>query len=81
MARNRLHAVSIDTGQPVEINDNVVSFRGQRGVLVSIDRHEGPGYEGKVTVRVAIDQVPRQYYASVWGLRIPPEQADAPSNA
>jgi hypothetical protein len=81
MARNRLRAFSLDTGEPVEIGADVTSFRGQPGILVSVDRPNGPGYEGKVTVRVALDQNPQQYYAGVWRLRVPPEQADAPSNA
>ncbi len=80
MARNRLRAVSIDTGEPVEIGDNVVSFRGERGVLASLDRPEGPGHSGKVTVRVGLDAVERQHYDGVWGLRVLPETADQPSN-
>lgn len=78
MAHNRLRAFSEETGQPVEIGDNVVSWRGTRGILASIDRPRGPGHSGKVTVRVSETLLTQQNYDSVWGLRVEPEQADEP---
>lgn len=78
MAHNRLRAFDIVTGEPVKVGDSVTSFRGQPGLLMALIRPNGPGHEGKVTVRTAIDMLPGTYYAGVWGLRVEHTPADAP---
>jgi hypothetical protein len=61
-----LQAYSKKTGEPVNVGDTVTDFRGDSVTLISVDRANGGGRDGKVTVEGS----PVSYYASVFGLRV-----------
>jgi len=59
-------------GQPVQIGDTVVSFRGEAYELTGTSRFRSTelGKTGKVTVRPIGGGSSQEYYDSVFGLRV-----------
>lgn len=48
-----LRAIDTETGKPVEIGAEITDFRGDKAILVSVDRVRIPGKSGKITYRTA----------------------------
>jgi len=71
----QLRAVLEATGDPVAVGDEVTNFRGDKGILVSLDRARSTGRSGMVCV----DRNGTKFwnYDQVWGLAVLPEGEDA----
>lgn len=64
-----LKAFDQHTGEEVKIGDTITNFRGEQGILESLDRARTTGKSGKVVV--AIDEKHKRYnYDNVWGLEV-----------
>lgn len=60
-------ALNEETGEVVPIGSEITDFRGDKAILVSVDRVRIPGKSGKITYRTA-DGRGRCVYDRVFGL-------------
>lgn len=62
-------ALNEETGEIVPIGSEITDFRGDKAILVSVDRVRIPGKSGKITYRTA-DGRGRCVYDTVFGLEV-----------
>lgn len=60
-------ALNEETGEVVPIGSEITDFRGDKAILVSVDRVRIPGKSGKITYRTA-DGRGRCVYDKMFGL-------------
>jgi len=68
-------AVDMKTKKVVNIGAEVTNFRGERGMLRSLERANEMGRDGKINVDG------RTFYARVWGLEVRSLNSDTPTKA
>lgn len=52
-----LRAIHVKTGKPVEIGDEIVDFRGNKAILVSLDRVNEMRYGGRRSGKITVELV------------------------
>lgn len=62
-------ALNEETGEVVPIGSEITDFRGDKAILVSVDRVRIPGKSGKITYRTA-DGRGRCVYDKMFGLEV-----------
>ena len=65
-----LRAIDTETGKPVEIGAEITDFRGDKAILVSVDRVRTLGRSGLITYELPDGKFGRCVYDKVFGLEV-----------
>lgn len=63
-----LRAIQAKTGKPVEIGDEITDFRGDKAILVSVDRVRTLGRSGLITYKLPDGKSGRCVYDKVYDI-------------
>lgn len=62
-----MRLIYTDTGAPVQLGDQVQTFRGERAILLGIGEPHKPSSTGRVYIQLADSGASREFFPSVIG--------------